>query len=748
MSDQFSYPDNSSPDMAGGSGESLGELLGRYWALIKRFYWVLILTSLAGLGVAYVWTDQQPRIFQASSKIIFHENQPNVLGSEFEQVEFVDPGGRWQFEEFWNTQKEVLNSSWFVRRVVEQEGLVDDPRLFGEPAEGESMPSEDERRRRAVSAVRGATEYSLQRNSRVANIEVRFEDPELAAQVANGVAESYVDYIQGMQSGGMEQLSEWFDDYVTSQRAELDAAHGELQEYQQDHNILSLSYEDRSQMTRQALDSVSNRLRDVEAELYGEEALLNQIREMEDQQDDLRALADLVDNQALSGLLDRERELEQQRAQVRSRYLEDHPRMQEIDGQLEVVREGIDEEIARIRSSVENRAAVTRRNMESLASERDRLTAEVAELNDIGLDYNQLRDSTETLRQHYEAVLSRTTELDLNALYEHEIIQVLEEAEAPGGPVSPQVPLNLAVGLLLGLALGAGTMVFIDALDNTVKRQEHVTRYTKRPILGSLPTVNKSALKGVASFGDSALDTLTHTAPRSSFAEGIKTLRTNLVFMSSEEKPPKVVLMTSPGPGEGKTLTSMNMAIAFAQSGEKTVLVDSDMRRPRIRKALGMDKGVGLSDLITDKATIEEVVRPSGIDEGLDVITCGTVPPNPSELLHRERFKQVVEELRERYDRVIFDSPPLAAVTDALILSHSVDAVMLILRFGQTRQELLGRSLEQLEAIGAPLVGTVLNDVDQSSGYGYAYYYRYDNPQAEKGADGDKNGRSDDVFSP
>ncbi len=747
MADQFGYPDNTAPPQGSGAGESLSELLGRYWTLLKRFYWVLIVTSLAGLGVAYVWTDQQPRIYQASSKIIFHESQPNVLGSDFDQVEFVDPGGRWQFEEFWNTQKQVLNSSWFVERVVEQEGLVDDPRMFGQ-SEGDSLPPESERRRRAISRVRGATEYSLQRNSRVADIQVRFQDPELAAQVANGVAEAYVDYIQGMQTGGMEQLSEWFDDYVTAQRAELDAAHRELQEYQQDHNILSLSYEDRSQMTRSALDSVSNRLRDVEAELYSEEALLNQVREMEEVEEDLRALADLVDNQSLSGLLGRERELEQQRAQIQSRYLDDHPRMQEIDGQLEVVREGIDEEIARIRSTIENRVAVTRRNMESLASERDRLTAEVAELNDIGLDYNQLRDSSETLRQHYEAVLSRTTELDLNALYEHEIIQVLEQADTPGAPVSPQVPLNLAVGLLLGLALGAGTMVFIDALDNTVKRQEHVARYTDRPILGSLPTVNKSALKGVATFGDSALDTLTHAAPRSSFAEGIKTLRTNLVFMSSDEQPPKVVLTTSPGPGEGKTLTSMNMAIAFAQSGEKTVLVDSDMRRPRIRKALAMEKGPGLSDVISDQASLDEAVRASGVEDNLDVVTCGTVPPNPSELLHTERFREVVQELRGRYDRVIFDSPPLAAVTDALILSHSVDAVMLVLRFGQTRQELLGRSIEQLEAIGAPLVGTVLNDVDQSSGYGYAYYYRYDNPAADKGADGDKNGSSRDVFSP
>ncbi len=731
MSDQFGYPEQNGPNPAEQAGESLGELLARYWVLLKRFYWILILTAIMGVGVAYLWTDQQPRIYQATSKLIFHETQPNVLGRDFEQVEFVDPGGRWQFEQFWNTQKEVLNSRWFAEEVVERQGLADDPRLF--PENPETSMTESERHNAAIGAVRGASNYSLQRDSRVALVEVRFQDPELAAQVADGISEAYVDYIHDYQSGGLEQLSNWFDDYVSTQREELDAAHARLQEYQQDHNILSLSYEDRREMTKEALNSVSSQLREVEAELYSQDALLNQIVEMEESGDDLRALADLVDNAFLSSALSREAELEEDRARLSTRYLDDHPRVEELDKQLEIVRRSIDDEIQRIRSSVENRAAVTRRNVQNLEAESERLTEEVAVLNDIGLDYHQLRDTSDTLRQHYEAVLGRTTELDLNALYEREIIQVLENAEVPGAPVSPQVPLNLAVGLLLGLFFGGAIMVLIDALDNTIKSHDQVAAYTDRPVLGTLPSVNKSALKGVETFGDSAIDTLAHTAPRSSFSEGIKTLRTNMMFMAPDD-PPKVLLMTSPGPGEGKTLTSINMAIALAQSGEKTILIDSDMRRPRVHKALGLQNETGLSDIITGKSNLDDAIQSSNVEDDLDLISCGPIPPNPSELLHTERFREMVSELRHRYDRIIFDSPPLAAVTDALILSHSVDAVLLILKFAQTRQELLGRSIEQLTAIGAPLVGTVLNDVDESSGYGYAYYYRY---RYEEPGDGD-----------
>ncbi len=737
MSDQFGYPEQRVSQPLDESGESLGELLARYWTLFKRFYWILILTAMVGVTMAYLWTDQQPRIYQATSKLIFHESQPNVFGSQFEQVEFIDPGGRWQFEQFWNTQREVLSSKWFAERVVDREGLADDPRFV--PENPEVQRTDEDRRRIAVRRLQGATNYTLQRDSRVGLIEVRFTDPELAAQIADGVAETYVDYIREFQSGGMEQLANWFDDYVSTQREELDSAHTNLQEYQQAHNILSLSYEDRREMTRQALDSVSGRLREVEANLYSEEALLNQITEMEETGDDLRALADLVENASLERLFGRKSELEQTRAQLAARYLDQHPRVREVDEQLVVVNESIDDEIGRLRSAVSNQVAVTRRNAEQLEAEKGRLTQEVAELNDIGLGYTQLKESTETLRQHYEAVLARTTELDLNALYERDIIQVLEGADVPGSPVSPQMPLNLAVGLLLGLFFGGAIMVLIDALDNTVKSSDHITRHTDRPILGTLPTVNKNALKGVQAFGESALDTLVHTAPRSSFAEGIKTLRTNLMFMAPDD-PPKVLLMTSPGPGEGKTINSVNMAIALAQSGEKTLLIDGDMRRPRVHKALGVENVTGMSQVITDEITLDEAIKPSPFEEGPDILTCGPVPPNPSELLHTERFREMVAELRERYDRIIFDSPPLAAVADALILSHSVDAVLLILKFGQTRQELLGRSIEQLEAIGAPFVGTVLNDIDDSGTYGYAYYYRYryDEPTDELGPKSDR----------
>ncbi|MEM1347470.1 MAG: CpsD/CapB family tyrosine-protein kinase, partial [Myxococcota bacterium] len=201
--------------------------------------------------------------------------------------------------------------------------------------------------------------------------------------------------------------------------------------------------------------------------------------------------------------------------------------------------------------------------------------------------------------------------------------------------------------------------------------------------------------------------------------------------------------MSMPTTAQGKLLrnSSASSTVAMAQSGLRTIVVDSDMRRPRIHKAFGGRNGKGLSSILTDDMPLAEAALETDV-ENLEVLTCGPIPPNPSELLHTTRFQRLLEELDERYDRVIFDSPPLGAVSDGLVLSHSVDAVLLILKFGQTRRETLRRAIEQLVTVGAPFMGCVLNDIDASTGgYGYSYYYyRYNYD--------DRADSSDDMKSP
>jgi capsular exopolysaccharide synthesis family protein len=715
-------------------GPPIGQLVARYTTLLKKYFWIALITGAVGGGAAWAWVKQQPRVYEAKSKLLFQQNAQNIFGKEIERVEMMSTGSRWQFEEFWNTQREVLQSRAFAEKVVRRGNLLQREGFVPTSDAAGKALSEEERLKRAAAKVRGMMTVLQQPNSRVAIFTVRGTDPKLAALVASEYAHTYIDYTREFQSGGLSQLIQWFDGYVGSKRKELNDAQRALIDFKKERGILSVSYESRQNVTGATMEALIEQLNTVRMQLLAEDALLLQIKEMERRGEDLRAIGQLLDSAAMTAAIQREALLNERIAQLRGLgHLEKNRDVAASQAELDAVRKHISEEIARTKATVRNKVETLRRRESQLKRELESIKNDAIDLDTVGVEYSQLRDNADNLKKLYESVLGRSEELDINSMYESKIVELFEDSEVPGAPVSPNVPLVIVIGLVVGLALGVGVIVLIDVLDNTVRSEEHVLRYTSKPILAMLPKVDEEVFKEIPTAAAS-LDRISHIAPRSSFAEGIKTLRTNLMFMAPDN-PPRLLLVTSPGPGEGKTMCSTNMAIALAQSGLRTLLVDTDLRRPRVHKAMSCPNKVGLIDVITGQSSIEDAVQTTEI-ENLFVLPCGAAPPNPAELLHTTRFRQIVRDLEGKYDRVIFDSPPLGAVSDALVLGHMVDAVLLILKFGQTRRELLRRSIEQLETVGAPFMGCVLNDIDASNGgYGYSYYYYYRYDGAEDGGD-------------
>lgn len=704
---------------------SIGREIARYWRLLRKYYWVILLAAIATVGLTYVWTKNQPKVYSATSKIIFHQGKDNVLGKNIDQVQLLDPGNRWQFEQFWNSQKQVFQSRWFAERVVQREGLATNQKFLPPVKEGESR-SRSEKKEAAIEKVLSVSNVGLAEESRVAEINVQMTDPELTKTVADGMAEAYVEYTKEFQSGGMESITSWFDSHVKEKRQELETAQSKLHKFKKKNNILSFSYEDRQNLTASNMESVNDELVKTRQELSAKRARLKQIKKMTQSEEEFQAVAELVDNKNLKETIKRKDKLEEKLARLETKYLPEHPKVKAASSELETIQNNIETQIRDIRASLQNRVEILERKKQDLEAQLSSHKDELFHLNELGVQYQQLKNRTENLRNVYETVLERASELDINSMYESNNIRVLEHAQTPEQPVSPNLPVNLALGLVLGLGLGTGTIFLIDALDTTIRSEEDITQYTDKPVLAMLPRLNESVLEGVEVIGESAADTITHTAPKSSFAEAVKTLRTNLTFMAPDS-PPSSLLVTSPGPQEGKTVTSTNLAIAMAQAGQDTLLVDTDLRRPRIHKALGLEKEKGLSAAVArEDEPVEDMIQKSVVDN-LSVLTAGEVPPNPSELLHSESFENIHEQLQGSFDRVIYDSPPLAAVSDALILSQLVDGALLITKFGSTRRETLRRGLEQLYGIGAPLLGAVINDMaPQGAGYGYDYsYYRY-----------------------
>ncbi len=691
--------------------------ISRYFALFKRYWWVFLIATVLTSSIAYFYTKRQPAVFEATTKIIFRESNPNAFGKKLDRLQFVDPGGRWQFDQFWATQKEVFKARWFVKKVIESEGLMD-LKTFSN-----SIPltdNEEDNARMAINKVLSMAEISIQPGSRVALVKVTSKDASLSAQLANGISTAYVAYMRNLQSGGLSKMSNYFNSEVQSTRADLDKAQTALRDFERANKILTMPYGKQQELTTANIESTTRQINDVEDRLDAEQSLLNQINEMFKKNEDPKTIVQMVNSANLSVAIQREDVLEQNLAELESIYGPSYEKVKGIQNQLNIVRKNIKDEINRIRSGIRNRVGKLKRERAAKRGRLNELKQEVENLDQLGKSYFEIKDRVQSTNEFYKLVLSRAKELNINSNYEDtnqsSTIDILQRAEKPRQPVNPGLLLKLLLGIFLGLFLGTSIVLIIDGLDNTVKLESDVERLTTKPILGHLPKVDPSIME---QFG--SIDTMVHIAPKSSFAEGVRTLRTNLMFMSADN-PPQYILVTSPGPGEGKTLISTNMGIAMAQSGLRTLIIDGDMRRPRLHKALKIENQKGLADVLLKTHESEDVIRPTNI-ENLSMISCGTIPPNPSELLHTPRFREMMDGLKGQFDRIIFDSPPLGAVSDALVLSTTADAVLLILKFGKTRRDLLHRSINQLEGLGAPFLGCVLNDITASAGsYLYSYY--------------------------
>lgn len=351
------------------------------------------------------------------------------------------------------------------------------------------------------------------------------------------------------------------------------------------------------------------------------------------------------------------------------------------------------------------------------------------------VEASRLNSSLKRYEASYASLLSSLEELRLSEVQTSDNIVLATPAQVPEDPVRPRPLFNALLAAVVGAMLALGAAFLIEYLDDTVKTPEDVRDSTSLPTLTAV----------VALDGDSPQKRLVvSTAPRSPAAEAYRVLRTNLQF-SSLDKPLRALLVTSPGPGEGKSTTVANLAIVMAQMGNRVLLMDADLRRPNVHRLFQLPNGVGLTTaLLQIGHNLETTVQPSG-HLNLDVITTGPIPPNPAELLGSERMHDLLDQLRERYDTVLIDSPPILAVADAAILSNQVDGVLLVVSAGETRFDMLTRALERLDSVGTHPLGVVLNKLTERTSGGYYYYYYH---YASRYDAGDDQGEGPSAGSP
>ncbi len=402
-------------------------------------------------------------------------------------------------------------------------------------------------------------------------------------------------------------------------------------------------------------------------------------------------------------------------------------------------REDLRQEARGLVAAIDGEIAALEENETRYNDELKRLKADALDLNQHEPDYKKLTVAAAGAEQSYVALLKRYHESGMQESDTANNIHPLDDALVPTSPSEPRMKQAVVFGLALGIVLALALAFLVEVLDRTVKSQEDIEAAVGLPFLGIVPSVALHAQarspasaknKNVKDKGDREHHVIYH--PTSAAAECCRVVRTNIMFCSPD-KPLKNLLVTSSNPVEGKTMTVVNLGVVMAQGGNRTLIVDTDMRRPRLHKILGASNEHGVSRLIIESgergaegntpAELDAAIKSTEVPN-LFILPCGPVPPNPAELLQTEKFAHLVRQLGERFDRILFDSPPVLAVTDAAILSRVADGAVMVVRAGRTTHDALTRARHHLGSVNANIVGVVLNDVDLKNPH-YAEYYGY-----------------------
>lgn len=534
------------------------------------------------------------------------------------------------------TQLEIMRSEPVVERAARTLGRIDDDTR---PAMREAV----------IAALKGRTQVERVRDTRIVVLKVTHPDPEAARDIANAMAAGFIEYADEQRTAARRRSIEWLTTETGQVRDSLRDSESRLVDYISDED-LDLSVADAS--------------------------------------------GDASGDPAEQALREQVASAEVELAQLRRRYRDQHPKIQDVEARLEGLRRSLDAKHA-------ERAADHRKLIQ----------------------YRLLKREVELDHDLYQVLLKKLKEADLETEVEESNIRILEAAKLPRSPVGPNGGRTLAVASVLGLCLGLGLAYGVETLDGTADSPDDVQRALGLPTLGVLRRFDAAAERPLVA-----------EVPGSLHGESFRSLRTNVRF-SHVDRPRRVVLVTSTGPEEGKSTVLANLGVSLAQSGRRTLVIDTDLRRPSLHRFFRIPEHRGLADLLAGDATLDEALRSSHI-ESLDVLPSGTRPPNPAELIESRRLQELIDSLRERYDYVLLDSPPAGGLIDSSLMCGLADGVLFVLERGRFDLKIVRGALRQLERAGGRIYGVVLNKSPVDDGsmlYGY-YGYGLDVEAAASGS--------------
>lgn len=691
---------------AGGPEGALASVdWGRYLDAVRRRPWVIAAAVVLSVAVSAVTTLRQQKLYTTGCSIVIETSTPRVL-TGVENVVDVGSSG-WVPEGFYQTEYLILESRAVARAAGAKLGITNDP-----ARNGLSTIADPAERARAAAALDPADlvagRYSVEpvRDANLVRIHVVDTDPAFSAALANAVCDAYVELNLEKRTSGSRDAGTWLAVQHADLQRKLEASEDALYAFMADNNVLNASIESQLDEVKRRLNAFNDALAGVEAQRLRSEVDTQALERVRVDPSLIASIDDVRSAPVVTELKARLFALRADQRELASRYQADHPRMRALSDQIVAVERDLDTEVRAILLSIERAGSGVQHVESGLKRALEREREREAHLNKLSLDYARLKREVDTNAKLYDMVTSRMKEADITSALPFNNVRVLDRALVPDGPFKPNLRTNLVMALLFGLLLGVGGVLVLQALDRTLKIEEDVANALGLPFLGLLPLVEpkRDGERGTAP------ELMLSDDPTSTAAECARFIRTNLTFMS-HDRPLRAFAVTSPGPGEGKTTASVSIAISMAQAGQRVLLVDGDMRRPRLHEVFNLPGDVGLSALISGQARLEQAVRRSVVPN-LDVLPCGLIPPNPAELFHTTRFAELVGQLTRDYDRVIFDTPPIGPVADPVIVGAQVDGVVLVVESEKTTRDAAQQAIRALRDAQVRLLGAVLNHVN------------------------------------
>ena len=680
--------------------QSTADNFRRYYYLILGRLWLILLIIAVGVGGVWAWLQRQPFIYASTATILVEQAKPRVL--DMENVE----NEKQETSEFVLTAVQMLGSNEVMLRAAESLSHNKDFDLGSRKPDGSKFTLDE-----VASTLGDCVKVKLRRLTRLIDVTAEDSDPKRAKMIAEAVATEFLKQSYEQNATLSRAANEFLYQEADRLKAKLNQSEEKLQKYRVENNAVSL--EDRQNIIIDKLKEINSQAAQAKQTRLRLESDLEQIKSIDPS--DTEELMRIESVTTLPQVVEIRSDIVKagsERAMISKRYLPLHPKHLSAVSQINNLRQSLADVVAKAGASVEKRyqaAVETEGKLEAALKQQEKIALD---LNKISIPYNVLAREVASDRSMYDAVIKRLQETTVTAGLDKTPFRIVGQPQIATEPVKPNRPKILIVAFLLSLAASIGVVLALDSIDATFRSVNEVEKSLGVPVIAAVPDA-----------ADLKSHNLLVSHPKTGQAESFRTLATSLSLIGPEENR-QTFLITSALPGEGKTFTAVHCATAFAQNGFKTILVDGDLRRPRLHAELlnGKSEYLGLSDYLSELSHLEQIIAPTRI-ENLDLIPAGRHCPKPMMLLSNAAFPALIKHLLDDYDRIIVDSAPVNAVSDTLLVAKHFHGVCLVARTGKTPRHAVERAVQLLEQTGAIVVGTVLNRLPKGYGAGYNYHY-------------------------